>query len=194
MDNYEDAKEPNSMNKGPKPPSPRFQHFVSYYEDEQCAEEESDAHMDFNLSSCNNSQHSENSSSSSYKIPEGNHFSKKNTREREKPLTRKRQRDPSSWKSETTKKVRTSERPMGTGCVNCRFSCQKKITLEQRRSIHEQFWALENHTRRWEYIAQLMQTTNCLEESHTKTVINRYFFNVSGTKVSVSNNVNTNLT
>ena len=141
--------------------------------------------MDFNLSSCNYSQHSESSSSSSYKIPEGNHFSKKNTREREKPLTRKRQRDPSSWKSETTKKARTSERPMGTGCVNCRFSCQKEITLEQRRSIHEQFWALENHTRRLDYIAQLMLTTTCLEESRTKTVISRYFFNVSGTKVRV---------
>ena len=113
------------MNKRPKPPSPRFQHFVSYYEDKECAEEESDAHMDFSLSSCNNSQHSESSCSSSYKIPEGNHFSKKNTREREKPLTTKRQRDPSSW-SKRTKKARTSERSMGTGCVNCRFSCQKK--------------------------------------------------------------------
>lgn len=86
--------------------------------------------------------------------------------------SRKRGRCPSDWKDSAAKKARNSgkagvsrtgtsfaSRKMHSGCDRtCRFRCQTKITMTERKTIFGAFWALEDHTRQWDYIARHMNT------------------------------------
>ena len=88
-----------------------------------------------------------------YQISDSQEFPKKITKNQKKKLTRKRQINKADWKSEKAKKAKLSGtagiskdgKPitpvkMGIGCGSCRFSCQKKITFQQRKLIFDEFW------------------------------------------------------
>lgn len=152
-------------------------------EEMNCSDEVTDA-----LHLSNESQQS----LSSYKIPEGQKFPKKVTRNPDVPLTRKRQTIPSNWKSEKAKRAKSSgtsgisntghqitKKTMGIGCTNCRFSFQKKFKTEQRQSIFNEFWSLGDHTRQWDYVARFIDTKTLQNDSKSKrNITNTYYLKV----------------
>lgn len=112
-------------------------------------------------------------------------------------MTKKRQINKCEWKSEKAKKAKLTgtevrskcgkpiaPAKMGFGCGPCRFSCQEKITVEQRKSIFDDFWSLEDHTRQWDYITRHTQTKP-LKDSKSRNLANTYYLQVSYKQVKV---------
>ena len=78
-----------------------------------------------------------------------------------KKLTRKRQRDPSAWKSAVRKRKRQGgeeytdsrgkvqpARTLKKDCEGCKFLCPKNIVEEERKRIFNEFWAQNDQDKR----------------------------------------------
>ena len=82
-----------------------------------------------------------------------------------------------------------ASRGMGKGCQNCRSKCNLRITEDQRRSIFEYFWCLEDAARQWLFI-NVHTKTKETERKTTNWQSNRkisrsYYFDINGAEVKV---------
>ncbi|RUS83143.1 hypothetical protein EGW08_009090 [Elysia chlorotica] len=121
-----------------------------------------------------------------------------------KELTRKRQRDPSTWKASVRKRLRQSgkdyidskgkRQPARTiklkkDCTSCRFKCTLQFSEHERAKLFEDFWALDDQEKRQFYISTT-QITSC-QRKRTDREISRkknslaYFFPLNGENVRV---------
>ena len=127
-------------------------------------------------------------SQDSYVVPDVTEFLKRKTKIPGKSLTRKRQRHEAEWVSEKAKKAINSgnagvgktrapivKREMGLGCAQCRFSCHRKITMEQRQTIFLNFWSLADHNRQWDYVARYMTIKKLNDDSNSRRSISNKF-------------------
>lgn len=96
-------------------------------------------------------------------------------------LTRKRQRNPEKWqrnvikaavnagleyKSATTNKyvpARIMQRTCGPGC---RFKCEQKIKEEDRKKFFEQFWSIQDHSKKYDFIIRYVTEKSSLEKGN----------------------------
>jgi len=122
-----------------------------------------------------------------------------------KPLSRKRNRNPSEWKGEKRKQLRQSgqsyttkrgklqpERSVQQCKVDhfkCRFKCSQKISDEQRSVIHQQHWSLSDQEKRYFYIATTTQKEKVrsrrAENPNRKKVSYSYYFTIDGTDTRI---------
>lgn len=100
--------------------------------------------------------------------------SKKRTRKDIYPRqqVRKRKQQPHKWKTTQAKRAAQSgqahkslrglqrrSRSVGEGCpATCRRKCHSKITLEKRKIINQQFWAINDHSRQWDFLMRYIKT------------------------------------
>lgn len=142
----------------------------------------------------------DNAEYDTYEVPSTLEFKKKVIRPPGIPLTRKRLRNPSNWKSEKAKRAKQSgtsgtsktgapidKKTMGVGC-DCRFSCTTKISSIQRREIFEQFWNIKEHSRQWDYIARHVESKSLAEKDDVtkkKKFSYSYFLQVSFHRIKV---------
>lgn len=89
--------------------------------------------------------------------------------------------------SKTCKPIK--KRQMGIGCGKCRYDCQLKITIDERRKIFEDYWSLGDHQRQWDFIDRLTVSSQPVEIRSTmgvhKTISRKYFLTKSKERVKV---------
>ena len=96
------------------------------------------------------------------------------------PLTRNRQRHPTSWKSSVRKKLRQSgkeyvdsrgkiqkarEIKTTKNCARCRFKCSQNVSELERKSLFDDFWAMDDYQKMHFY----SKTTTCQTAKRKRT-------------------------
>ncbi|KAL7299120.1 hypothetical protein TKK_0008201 [Trichogramma kaykai] len=79
--------------------------------------------------------------------------------------SRKRKRNPENQATKRAKILRNSgkaglnehglriqKKIMGVGCACCRFKCINRIGYNDRKKMFDEFWALKDRTRQWDYL------------------------------------------
>lgn len=76
----------------------------------------------------------------------------------------------------------------------CRNKCREKISLENRKSIHSEYWALGDHNKRVSFIADMVDTKPTAttrkrevdeDKQKNRTVTHTFFLKVNGQRVKV---------
>lgn len=89
------------------------------------------------------------------------------------PLTKKRKIDPNLWKDRKNKILKNSgksyesvrtkkqnvEKSIGPPC-NCKLKCFEKIQQNMRNKIFQNFWAIGDHERQWDFINRHVKKDN----------------------------------
>lgn len=123
-----------------------------------------------------------------------------------KKLTRKRKRNPETWKRNVAKvqrqagksyintkgEIQPARKVKSEGCSNpasCPFKCMNKINLSGRQAIHDSYWELNDSEKRHFYVANVKkvrcQRKRTKAEYSRKSYILHYNFNFMDEDVRV---------